>query len=232
MSASLSLPVPRLSIPAGTQFGFRSGPVWRRRPRCLVEADEAIVTEPGLHLLVAPNGAGKTTLLRTLAGLSPALAGGVVREGCVHYFSDELRMDAELKPRALFRAWFGGESRQLAAELADRLKLPMDCPIGRLSRGNRQKVLLILAEVKIKHAGGPALLLMDEPLSGLDAETRVLVTDLWAAASTQAVRWVILHELESVRTADSLLTIRAGRLKHATTRLGGTWLETYQALQS
>lgn len=221
---------PLLHIPGGTRFGYRAGLPWKRRSQCLVETTRDITAGPGLHLLVAPNGSGKTTLLRTLAGLSPTLHGQVKTGARVHYFADELRTDPEMKPSTFFRAWFKGESLQTAEKLAETLRLNLKCPIGKLSRGNRQKVLLIHAEVKAG-LSPQSVLLMDEPLTGLDAETREQVTHLWATAGGTAMRLVIMHELECVRQADSLLTIAGGQLKHATERTGESWMNTYQTLQ-
>jgi ABC-type multidrug transport system ATPase subunit len=220
-----------LHIPAGTRFGYHAGLPWKRAAQCLVEVDTDIQAGMGLDLLVAPNGSGKTTLLRTLAGLSPALQGRVKTDARVHYFADELRVDPEMKSRTFFRAWFKGESLVTAEELAETLRLNLTTPIGKLSRGNRQKVLLILAEVKAAQSD-TSVLLMDEPLTGLDAETREQVTQLWAAAGTRTMRLVIMHELECVREADSLLTIARGQLRHATERSGSTWMETYRVLHS
>jgi len=222
---------PRLTIPAGTRFGYREGLPWQRRDRCLASAPEAIDIGPGLHLFVAPNGSGKTTLLRSLAGLLPFLDGGAVPPSGVHYVADELRADPELKPLTFFRSWFQGEALDLARSLAQTLRLDLNQQIGRLSRGNRQKVLLILAEVKAVFTR-PGVLLMDEPLTGLDVETRAQVADLWASSAASMVRLVILHELESVRTADSLLSIHGGKLLHSRECRGGSWLATYQSLQA
>ena len=222
---------PRLLIPAGTRFGYHEGPPWRRRELSLVRADQDILIGPGLHLLVAPNGSGKTTLLRTLAGLLPCLQGGACMDGCVHYFADELRADPELKARTFFRSWFHGEALEQAFALATSLRLDLNRPVAQLSRGNRQKLLLILAEVKAAFAGG-GLLLMDEPLTGLDAETREQVIALWAASAATTVRLVILHELESVRSADTLLSIHGGLLRHVRERTGGSWMDSYKSLQA
>jgi ABC-type multidrug transport system ATPase subunit len=222
---------PSLIIPAGTRFGYREGPPWNRRERCLAQAPEDIRIGPGLHLFVAPNGSGKTTLLRTLAGLLPFLEGRQRAEGGVHYMADELRADPELKPITFFRAWFRGAALDLARSLAETLRLDLGRPIGQLSRGNRQKVLLILAEVKAAFTK-PGLLLMDEPLTGLDAETRAQVAELWTTSAARPVRLVILHELESVHSADSLLSIHGGSLRHSSECRGGSWLATYQSLQA
>ncbi|MCF7785997.1 MAG: ATP-binding cassette domain-containing protein [Prosthecobacter sp.] len=220
-----------LHIPDGTRFGYHTGLPWKRAAQCLVKVAGDIEAGTGLHLLVAPNGTGKTTLLRTLAGLSPALRGHVTTAARVHYFADELRVDPEMKSRTVFRSWFKGESLVSAETLADTLRLNLTAPIGKLSRGNRQKVLLILAEVKVAQSA-TSVLLMDEPLTGLDAETREQMTQLWAAAGTRTMRLVIMHELECVRDADSLMTIASGQLHHVTERSGGTWMETYRTLQS
>jgi ABC-2 type transport system ATP-binding protein/manganese/iron transport system ATP-binding protein len=222
---------PHLLIPAGTRFGYHTGLPWSRRPRPLVEAPEDLSVGSGLHLFVAPNGAGKTTLMRSLAGLMLPLQGKVKAEGQIHYFSDDLRCDPEIKPAALFRSWFKGEALKYALELADKLRLNVKCPIGKLSRGNRQKVLLILAETEVAFSDA-SLLFMDEPLSGLDREMREVVTDLWAAGKPNVLRLIIIHELESVHEADSLITIAQGKLRHARERAGASWLETYRSLHA
>ena len=220
--------VPELRIPAGGQFGYRAG---FHRPRVLVEVRHERVVGAGLHLFVAPNGAGKTTLIRTLAGLNDPIRGAVTATGQIHYFSDELRADPELSARTFFRAWFKGEKLTLAENLAATLQLNLKTPIGKLSRGNRQKVLLILAETQI-HQSAASLLLMDEPLSGLDRETRAQVAAIWAASRPSVLRLIIIHELESVHDADSLLTIAGGELRHSVAESGRSWLETYTSLQS
>jgi ABC-type multidrug transport system ATPase subunit len=221
---------PSIDIEPGTRFGFQSGPIWNQKSKVLVQANEKLRVGPGLHLFVAPNGAGKTTLIRSLAGLTQPISGRLTVDGTVHYFSDELRMDPELKPKALFGSMLAPKAREHALKLADSLKLSLTTPISKLSRGNRQKTILILAESRLQQVAR-SVLLMDEPLSGLDAETREQVVDLWAKSSAQVVRLVIMHELESVHAADSLFTIHSGTLRHTSTKSGATWMDTYHSLQ-
>ena len=128
--------------------------------------------------VVGPNGSGKTTLLRTLAGLLPAMAGAVRRPpGRTAYlpqnpgallYQPTVRAEVEL---TLNRTGTAGSaaSSVLASEMlaafgltafADRY--PRD-----LSSGERQRAALAATL-----AGGPALVLLDEPTRGMDAAAR------------------------------------------------------------
>lgn len=229
--ATQTLTQPSLQIEAGTQFGHWGGILWNRKPRVLVEAPERIALQNGLHLLAAPNGAGKTTLMRTLAGLHPALSGKPKIIGKVHYVSDQLRLDGELCARDFFRAWFCGDARSFALDLAETLRLNTSTPIQQLSLGNRQKMLLSVAETLVAHSGA-SLLLLDEPLAGMDTQTREIVGELWAASASSVLRLVVLHELESIQKADSLFTVVGDRLRHAREPIGGSWMKTCQRLRA
>lgn len=230
-SGPKALEAPFLRLPAGTRFGHRTGFGFHPKPKFLVEVSDTIELQAGLHLLVAPNGAGKTTLLRTLARLQPVLQGTPEILGRVHYVSDQLQMDGELSARTLFRAWFDGAALDYAIQLADRLSLNVGTQIQQLSRGNRQKVVLIVAET-LAACSGPSLLLLDEPLTGMDAATRTLVTELWASSGESILRLVVLHELEAVKKADSLCTVIEGRLRHSAEQVGQSWLETCEFLRT
>jgi len=131
--------------------------------------------------LVGPNGAGKTTTLRTIAGVLP------VKEGRIAVAGFDLARDEERAKRAMrwipddpqpfdaltvlehleFTAALYGQRdwRSRADELLARFELSAkrDAFGGELSRGMRQKLALCCAWI-----ARPALVLMDEPLSGLD----------------------------------------------------------------
>lgn len=222
---------PSLQIEPGTQFGHWGGVLWNRKPRVLVETPERISLQSGLHLLVAPNGAGKTTLMRTLAGVYPTLSGRTEIIGKVHYVSDQLRLDGELCARDFFRAWFFGPARSFALNLAEMLRLNTSTPIRQLSLGNRQKMLLSVAETLVAHSGA-SLLLLDEPLAGMDTQTREIVGELWASSASSVLRLVVLHELESIQRADSLFTVVGDRLRHTREPIGGSWMKTCQHLRA
>ena len=98
-----------------------------------------------------------------------------------------------------------------AAHLADRLRVPLDQSLGRLSKGTRVKVAFVAAE-----AYRPPLLLLDEPTSGLDPEVRgELLEAVRASLDAQTDRVVLFstHLLEDVELiADRVVLLENGRL--------------------
>ena len=94
-------------------------------------------------------------------------------------------------------------------ELAARLDVVLDRPIGTLSRGNRQKLGLVQAL-----APRPDLLVLDEPTSGLDPivqrEFRALVREAVDQGASALLSSHVLAEVQ--RTADRVAIVRAGRL--------------------
>ena len=157
------------------------------------EASASLAVEPGEVLaVVGPNGAGKTTVLRALAGLVPLRSGRVTlgdsvledraagvwtppeRRPVGYVFADH-RLFPHLS--ALENAAFGLRARGLrrdaaraeAAHWLDRLGVAAHAGQrpGKLSSGQQQRVSLARAL-----APRPRLLLLDEPLSALDAGTR------------------------------------------------------------
>ena len=149
---------------------------------------------PGmLYAFLGPNGAGKTTSLRMLAGLlRPDHGVARINGHDVHtdpvrakqglaYIPDDPALYAKLTPiefleytAALWNVPHH-EARPRAEDLLDRLGLSLRAAdrIESFSRGMKQKVALASALV---HA--PSLLMLDEPLTGLDAGAARLVKDM------------------------------------------------------
>ena len=184
--------------------------------------------------VIGPNGSGKTTLLRTLAGLRGLTAGRIeldgrlLDDGGTTYLPPERRpvgvvfQDHLLFPylSALDNVAFGlrahglrrAEARERAQAWLDRVGLG-DRALARpaeLSGGEAQRVALARAL-----ATDPELLLLDEPLSALDATTRNEVRrDLRRHLSTYpGVQLLVTHDpVDAAVLADHVIVLDAGRI--------------------
>jgi len=173
---------------------------------------------------LGPNGAGKTTTIRTLLDLIHPSAGSARLFGL-----DSRRDSVAIRARlgnlpgdfgygdratgreaiALLARVRGVEGLGRAEELAKRFRAELDRPLGKLSRGNRQKIGLITATFH-----EPELLIFDEPTSGLDPlmqeEFLALVGEERARGATV---FISSHELDEVeRVCDRVGIVRGGRL--------------------
>ena len=182
--------------------------------------------EPGTVLaLVGPNGAGKTTTLNCMAGLMMPEEGGTeVFGNPVHPTRVEYRRDVGYvgEESGFFQRWtvarnlnylaelLPGWSRDRAKQLADRIGLPLEKPVSKLSRGNKTKLALVAAM-----AHRPRLLLLDEPTSGLDPVVRAEVLDLLWELIEDGEHAVLYstHILSDInRLADELAFLRDGQI--------------------
>jgi ABC-2 type transport system ATP-binding protein len=201
-------------------LGKRYGSKWALRD-CTIEVPEGSVTA-----LVGPNGAGKTTLLQlavgltrpsagdvTVLGLSPrdpallARVGFVGQEHPLHRgftVAETLKLGRKLNP---------GWDDALAHERLQRLDLPLDRTVGRLSGGQRAQVALTVAVAK-----RPELLLLDEPVASLDPlARREFLNSLMEAVSETGLTVIlsshIVAELE--RVCDHLVILAEARAELA-----------------
>ncbi len=179
--------------------------------------------------LVGPNGAGKTTLLHCLAALDTPYAGRVLIEGedvhddprHVHrrigYLSDffglydELTVHQCLRHAVAMHGYSGPEENAAVARVAAQLDLEdlIGRKTGELSRGQRQRLAIAQA---IVHQ--PAIVLLDEPASGLDPLARQSLSKLLLGLRDEGMTLIvsshILAELEDY--SSHVLVMDKGRL--------------------
>ncbi|GGN07925.1 putative spermidine/putrescine transport system ATP-binding protein [Actinoplanes campanulatus] len=193
--------------------------------------DLDLAIEPGeLIALLGPSGCGKTTALRILAGLEDATAGRVLVDG-----KDVTRLPANRRGMGMvFQAYslfphltaaqnveFGLRLRRgpltRAAEMLDLVGLSGFAKRypHQLSGGQQQRVALARAL-----AIEPRVLLLDEPLSALDAKVRVQLRDEIRRIQTEVgttTLFVTHDQEEALAIADRVGVMRAGRLEQLAT---------------
>lgn len=183
----------------GRRFGYR--PVLRDVTLSL-GAGEAL-------LLTGPNGAGKTTLLRVLAGLLRPGAGEVVRTAVTEFVGHEAMVYDALTAREnlrFFARLYGGAAGRRVDEMLGVVGLADRATdrAGTFSRGMLQRLAIARALLP-----GPGLLLLDEPLTGLDAQTVPVLLDLLTNLRRQGTAMIVVsHQLAGL----DVLATRQARL--------------------
>ena len=129
--------------------------------------------------LLGPNGSGKTTLIKLINGLLKPTSGELVVDGykpsvatkkIVSYLPDTTYLDDNMKIRdifAYFKAFYDDFDQERAEHLCKDLDLDLNDRLRNLSKGNKEKVQLIV--VMSRNA---RLYVLDEPIGGVDPATR------------------------------------------------------------
>jgi len=216
---SMSLPAPALEI-HGLSKAF---------DRPVVDNLELTVRAGEFYALLGPNGAGKTTILRMVAGLTPPDGGSisicgidtardpVAAKRIVAWVSDEPMVYDRLTPLEYLEFVAGlwqieaGEAERRAHELIGWLGLAPHANerCGGFSKGMLQKVALAGALVH-----EPQLIILDEPLTGLDAGSARQVKDVLKQKVASGVTVIMTtHILEvAERMAERIGVLARGRL--------------------
>lgn len=178
--------------------------------------------------LLGSNGAGKTTALRIVCGLLRPTSGSVTIGGrdvaadplaarrSFSFVPDGAPLYANLSPRqhlALVGRLHGLDEAQIAREsqrLLDALELleRRNDPVGGFSRGMRQKTALACAILP-----RPKLLILDEPLNGLDAPTTAVFKEVLRAWADRGGAVIYTSHLLDVaeRVCDRVAILHQGR---------------------
>jgi ABC-type Mn2+/Zn2+ transport system ATPase subunit len=176
--------------------------------------------------IIGPNGAGKTTLLKAILGLAPAMSGNVTiggrrssrRSGLVAYVPQRDAInwrfpasvaDVVLMGRYGRLGWLrrpGPADRALAAACLEQVGMTAYAgqPIAELSGGQQQRVFLARAL-----AQEPEVLLLDEPISGVDAPTQESILNLLGQLAAQGKTLLLTtHDLRcNMNHFDGLLAL-------------------------
>lgn len=181
-------------------------------------SEVTLAVEPGqLVAILGPNGGGKTTLFRALLGELPHSSGAIELRGRVAYVPQTERARLDFPVSALDVAlmgtyagtpWYrrlGAARRSRALEALERVGMAGSAAVrfGELSGGQRQRVLIARALAREAR-----ILLLDEPLSGLDRPSAERVQGiLEELRSGERALLVATHDIQQARGFDRVLCL-------------------------
>jgi ABC-type multidrug transport system fused ATPase/permease subunit len=190
-------------------------------------------SEPGtVTALVGPSGAGKSTIIGLIAAFYVPTTGRVVVDGTdlAHVRLDSYRtqlgvvlqetflFDGSIRENVAFARPEASEEEILAAcrvarvdEFAEGFEKKYDTIVGergvKLSGGQKQRVSIARAIL-----ADPRILILDEATSSLDSESEALIQEGLRYLMRGRTTFVIAHRLSTVRRADQILVVEAGRI--------------------
>jgi|SRR6188472_2684952 len=238
--------------------------LWKRfKGVAVLQGLSLAVPEGSTVALVGANGAGKTTTMKVLVNLLGPSAGTATVFGVdtrrlsprelaqIGYVSEHQQLPGRMTVSAYMdylRPFYPTWDRSLEGEIVGQFRLPPDRRIGDLSHGMRIKTMLACA-LPFR----PRLLLLDEPLTGLDplvrdefidrlkrqrGETTILVSSHELAEIEEVTTHVAFVDGGQVKFQEALSDL-AARLRKVTVilpddvpcpaRLPGAWLDVRQA---
>jgi ABC-2 type transport system ATP-binding protein len=172
--------------------------------------------------LLGPNGSGKTTFIKLLCGLLTPTAGTLTIDGMeigaktkaiVSYLPERTYIPDWMRVRNIldyFCDFYADFRRDLAEDMLQRLNIDINAKIKTLSKGNKEKVQLIL--VMSRNA---KLYLLDEPIAGVDPAAREYILDtIITNYNPEASVIISTHLIQDIeRILDDVIMIQYGHLK-------------------
>ncbi|MGH7825488.1 MAG: metal ABC transporter ATP-binding protein [Candidatus Binatia bacterium] len=193
----------------GVRLGYDGAPV--------LEGVELDIHNGDLIALAGPNGSGKTSLFRAILGFLPILGGSLIRNCAFNefgYVPQNAALDATFPVTVAEVVKMGAYGRlkpyeRLPAQEKRRLENVLQQaglshlatrPFFSLSGGQKQRILIARA-LMVR----PKILILDEPLSGVDTESRAAITDLLLRINREEKKAIFFssHDLRMVRSVAS-----------------------------
>jgi ABC-type Mn2+/Zn2+ transport system ATPase subunit len=196
-------------------LGYGSTPV--------IQAVNLAIFPRSLIGLAGPNGSGKTTLFRTILGLLPAVSGTLSRSCPLSNFG-YVPQSAALDPQFPLSAsevvemgvhpyqFLPASEKERVKEVLQQIGLPQLAMRSFFSLSGGQKQRMLIARALMVN---PKIMILDEPLSGVDEESRRSIADLLTKLTRERGLAVFFssHDLEMVqRVADSIVRIDKGQI--------------------
>lgn len=172
--------------------------------------------------LLGPNGSGKTTLIKLINGLltpdsgSLAICGnapGVKTRADVAYLPDCIYLNNWMKVEQIvsyFRDFYADFRPELAYEMLERLGISREQRLKTLSKGNKEKVCLILTMSR-----NAKLYVLDEPIAGVDPAARdYVISTIINHYNPQAAVLISTHLISDVeQVLDEVVFLNKGRVE-------------------
>jgi ABC-2 type transport system ATP-binding protein len=182
------------------------------------------VPEGSVFALIGPNGAGKTTAIKTMMNIFRPSSGraevlgrdsralGPAEFARIGYVSENQRLPEWMRVKYFLsysKPFYPTWDDAAAAELVRHFELPLDWPLGALSRGMRVKAAL--ASSLAYH---PRLLVLDEPFSGLDVLVREELIESVLERTPELTVFLASHDLAEIESfASHVGYLEGGRLR-------------------
>jgi subfamily B ATP-binding cassette protein MsbA len=215
--------------------------------------DVSFESQPGtVTALVGPSGAGKSTIIGLIAAFYEPSSGRVLVDGVdlsrvrLDSYRSQLGVvlqetflfDGTIRENVAFARPDASEGEILAAcriarvdEFAENFEKKYETLVGergvKLSGGQKQRVSIARAIL-----ADPRILILDEATSSLDSESEALIQEGLSYLMRGRTTFVIAHRLSTVRRADQILVVEAGRIiergtHHSLYAAGGRYFDLY-----
>ena len=171
--------------------------------------------------LLGPNGSGKTTMIKLANGLLQPTSGeilvdgqrpGPATKGKVAYLPDRDFLPAHMSIRQVidfYQDFYGDFRRDRAEQMLSNLGLSPEDRIRKLSKGNREKVELIMTMSR-----NAQIYLLDEPIAGVDPATRdYILHTIISNYSEESLMVISTHLIADVEPVmDEIVFLRQGQI--------------------